>query len=55
MQSHKHFLVGLYKGALYTEPLLGFSQISRKRNGMRQKTMLLWQNAILLLDSRKIM
>ena len=59
MQSHKHFLVGLYTGNFYTEPLLCLEVftpvicISRKRNRIRQKVMLLQRNAILLFDSKQ--
>ena len=48
-----------FQEGLYTEPLLYLEFftpavcISRKRNGIRQKTMLLQQNGILLLDNKQ--
>ena len=55
----KLLFVDLYKGGLYKKPLLrqefftAVICISRKRNGIRQKTMLLQQNFILLLDGKQ--
>ena len=59
IQSQNYFFVDLYEGDLYKKPLLCqefFTPvicISRKRNGIRQKTMLLQQNVILLLDGKQ--